>query len=352
MCDRGLSFVQEVFPSYRKHLFDGLNQQLEGCFDLYSGSTPSSFGVENNCEYHKVVKIYRLGALRVFGFLSLMDIYSRKNIVHVADFKFTSLWLGLIISALRIRRVFLHGQGGYKNSTVLAKIVYFVSILMSSGYICYNDFCREELKKWLPKFLWSKIFVVNNTLDRDIRINESRKLSYSERPNVLFIGRVRKKCGILELAEALKPYGICVECVGPIDEAMRAKLTKAGNVILHGACYEYSEVEEIAMKCRVGAYYGDAGLSVVHYMALGLPVVAHGEFKEHMGPEPAYLKDRYNALLFQRNDPRAFSKCVLAFYQSEELFNSMSQNALKTFDELSCPSMSDQFMKIIYGSDK
>ena len=50
-----------------------------------------------------------------------------------------------------------------------------------------------------------------------------------------------------------------------------------------------SDIPEVSNNCHIGVYPGDAGLSVLHYMCLGLCPVTHSSLRVHSGPEPAYV---------------------------------------------------------------
>jgi glycosyltransferase involved in cell wall biosynthesis len=96
-----------------------------------------------------------------------------------------------------------------------------------------------------------------------------------------------------------------------------------------------------------GAYGGDVGLSVVHYMALGLPVMVYGEIGKHMGPETSYIVDGLNGLVFERSNVDSLSEKISQLVNNKELRCSLVNGALDTFKSLQEPTMGAKFVKIM-----
>ena len=71
-------------------------------------------------------------------------------------------------------------------------------------------------------------------------------------------------------------------------------------VIFHGENYNSNKIKKIAANGTTILYPGNSGLSIVDFFYYGLPVIVHDDFKSHMGPEPYYVKNNYNGLLFKK----------------------------------------------------
>lgn len=346
-----LFFFQPFMTKYRETFFHDMNKKCFGNFEIICGKTPDSFQSSSDypfsvfkCETLNIVKFVYFN-----GFPFKAMFCKRNAIIHFADFKYLSLYCCLFIKLLSGARLYLHGQGGYKKNSRIQSLVYTLFILFTNGYICYNKYCADQLKKKVPAFLHKKIHHVDNTLYLETVPDVNR--SYSNK--IAFIGRLRPRSGLEELLEAVclvrkEIPDVTVEIVGSgPDDYVSELRNKYDFARFHGAIYSENEIQDALADCAVGAYGGDAGLSVVHYMALGLPVVVHSKIESHMGPEPAYVIDNHNGLLFERSNINDLSNKMLMVLRDGSLRNSLAKNALDTFGKLSRPSMAEKFLDII-----
>jgi glycosyltransferase involved in cell wall biosynthesis len=69
-----------------------------------------------------------------------------------------------------------------------------------------------------------------------------------------------------------------------------------------GSFYEEDRLAPWFLIARCFVYPGAIGLSLIHALNYGLPVITHDQMRNHM-PEIAALKPGVNGLLFRRNDP-------------------------------------------------
>jgi glycosyltransferase involved in cell wall biosynthesis len=344
-----LLIIQEILPKYRLDVFNEIAQVSDGKVTVFSDASTSDFGDVNvdttsfefvKAKWHKYFGIFK------HDWQSLKLWRSHDVTLHVADFKFLSLWILLLLTYFSSKKIYLHGQGGYKKKGQFVKLIYSTVMLLSDGYICYTEYSKEALKMKVPRFLHKKISVCDNTLkikpvDHVLTINQSNSIFY--------IGRLRPGCEIENLLNASKNSSLHVEVIGSGDiqylEILQHEFKTTAT--FHGAVFDEQKQREIASSCIAGAYGGDAGLSVVHYMALGLPVIVHGEIDKHMGPEPSYVVDGVNGLIFERNNIDSLSEKISLLVKNNELRYSLAQGALHTFKSMQCPTMAIKFVKIM-----
>lgn len=343
-------FVQPVLTNYRLPVFSELASCVKGRFSVLADMPSKDFGVEDAGE----IKSYYCEASwkSVFNLRFPLrkefwgELFSSSHIIHFADFKYVSLWIALSLSALRLKKVFLHGQGGYKKTGLIASLLYRVVVLMSDGYICYTGYSATQLKSRMPKCLRSKVFVVENSL-----VMKKRKPPVEVDHELFYVGRIREGSGIELLLSAASDVGVGVSIVGAGESAYLKELTeKYPCARFFGGVFDEDLQYEIAAKCLAGVYAGDAGLSVVHYMAFGLPVIVHSDITHHMGPEPSYIKDGVNGILFERGCKRSLVEAIDALKVDPELRVRLSAGAVDTFQSLSNPTMARKFFKILKGA--
>ncbi len=339
---RRLSFIQPILTKYREPFF----KELTGFFDLrvYAGKPSISFGDFSKSDFIEL----EWKGFSVFYYCKYSVcrrcLLESDDIVHFADFKCLSLWYLLIMSFVENKGFWLHGQGGYKKQGLLSDFIYTLALFFSKGYISYNEFSADFLKKKTPNFLHKKISIVNNTL----YMTPVDKVEDNYSLDLLYIGRIRENSGIEFLLKAAKEANVVVNVIGDSDgDYLKVLQTSYDNGFFFGSIFDREEQLAIAKKCMAGVYGGDAGLSVVHYMAFGLPVIVHGSTKDHMGPEPFYVEDHINGLLFERNNLSSLVEKIEVLKRDKVLRSSLANASLKKFQELSCPAMHEQLKTII-----
>jgi len=339
--------VQGILTSYRIPVFDELSQINGEQFTLLADPGGQDFGVDQE---HALGFSWQLANWRqILGKLWITKEFTtlladHDTVLHVGDFKYLTLWYGLVACLFSSKRIFLHGQGGYKRHGLVSNLVYSLSILLADGYICYTDFSRQHLKRKIPHWLHHKLSVCTNSLYLPHFFEESR----DDADKLLFIGRLRAGAGIELLLGAAQQAKVSVRVIGGgRDEYVAHLSNKYPEAIFHGAIYDEMSQFELAKDCFAGGYGGDAGLSVVHYMAMGLPVVVHSDLYSHMGPEPSYLIDREHALLFRRGDEQDAASKIEMLRDNIALRRHLSQNCRTKYKELSNPSMAQRFQQIL-----
>ncbi|AUH00076.1 glycosyltransferase family 1 protein [Prodigiosinella confusarubida] len=346
-----LFFFQPYMTTYREPFFEDIHCKTNGEFEVICSVTPQDFHRSDKVHFKMtslaIKKINRLFFFRNIPWKKIRQ--TPSCVIHFADFKYISLYQSVLLKCISFTRVYLHGQGGYKSHGTIAKLFYFFSVLLTDGYICYNEFCAIELKKKLPYFLHRKVFHIDNCL----YLNPVEKINADAGKSIAFIGRIRPRCGLEELLDALelarqKDTSLTIEIVGSGDPDFIVGLSRRYSFAhFHGAVYDEEHIKHLLSSCLAGAYGGDAGLSVVHYMALGLPVIVHNDLRQHMGPEPAYVRDAKNGLLFEKGNIDSLSKKLLQLADDRELRNRLAGAALDTFHTLQSPSMADKLLNII-----
>lgn len=341
---------------YREPFFKDLNDKIKmenGSLEVICGPTPVNFDSSDSFDFNcRVLNISDKVKFRHFCKVSKLNMDSAGNIIiHFADFKYTSLYYFFIKAFFTKNKLFLHGQGGYKTKGFLSMFVYNLAVLNSTGYICYNKFCEVELNKKLMPFLRKKVFSIDNCLYLEPVKWLPGEIALENK--ITFIGRVRPRSGLEELLEAShlaakQITGLSVEIIGSGDENYINQLQlKYPFANFHGAIYTQNDIYDITKKCIAGVYGGDAGLSIVHYMSLGLPVIVHDDMYSHMGPEPSYVVDGINGLLFRRGDVNDMADKIIKVCKNKEFAQKLGGNALNTFNSLSKPTMAEKLLNII-----
>lgn len=256
---------------------------------------------------------------------------------------FTCRWLGV--------SCYSYGQGLYDKPNPPAWLVgvYKILVRFSTCYICYTSSGVESLQH---QGITGRLAVAENSLQLTGTCHPSEKSGTET--GVLFLGRLRDGCNLSLLASALdsarRKTGLDLQLHvigdGELAAALQTKHAAQKWITWHGEIYQQARIRAIAAHCRVGCHPGNAGLSVVHCMALSLIPVIHDRLDLHMGPEPSYIRDGDNGRRFLHADA-AQSLCNVL----TELFTTTSKHlasaAFDSYYKLSHPPLAERLLRVL-----
>jgi glycosyltransferase involved in cell wall biosynthesis len=158
---------------------------------------------------------------------------------------------------------------------------------------------------------------------------------------LMFCGRLRTHpyTGVDLLLQALAdlcksdPTYIAV-IVGDGDDRQRLqtmanKLGVESQVRWLGAKYDEAELAPWFLSARCFTYPGPIGLSILHAMGYGLPVITHGNRRRH-NPEIVALRDEWNGLMFNDGSAGDLAAKIALLASDDELHQRLSVNASAT----------------------
>ena len=277
---------------------------------------------------------YQTGTLR--RFLSYRyDYFFIQGNIRYLDF-----WIILLINLLLNRPLLVHGQGIYKKGaapSALSRAIYWLLAAAPMKYVAYCAFSKESLVNIGVKP--DKITVFKNTLKVVSEARAVVKRNEGEDLGILFVGRVRHGSGLewllSNLNKASNTEGLVFHIVG--GGAQHAELVKrfgSYNVRFYGPIFDEVEIAEIARKCSLGIYPGNAGLSLLHYAALGLPPVFHDRLELHEGPEFSFFTPELDSFSFEHGNVDSLLSVVHKLHRNQDLLFDAAKNALNTYQVL------------------
>jgi len=150
------------------------------------------------------------------------------------------------------------------------------------------------------------------------------------------------------MSKAGVPVTLEVVGGGELEAEYRERFRESW-ITWHGMLYDHESIAEVSRACRVGCYPGSAGLSVVHMFGLALPPIVGADVGRHMGPEPAYVVDGVNGLLFSGGSEGSGLKDVLmrAFFLDLQAFRRLSEGARMEYDRLTMPPLGVRLKRVI-----
>ncbi len=202
-------------------------------------------------------------------------------------------------------------------------------------------FYDPERPKWFTERGVSaeKVFVTWNSIDTDTAASLTAPWSATQRHRVLYVGRLiaRKKVDLLlrgfALAVSDLPPDICLTIIGDGPEAAPLRTLASGLGIADRVQFTGSVADE----ARLAPYFntslvsvspGYVGLSIIHSMAYGLPMLVADN--EPHSPEIVALSPGANGEFFASGDADALAASVVRACADQQALARMSTAARET----------------------
>ena len=242
-----------------------------------------------------------------------------------------SNWLAALICRVRNKPVMYWGHGLYGNEKIVKKAVRLLYYKIADYHLVYAERSRKLMIG--SGFIPEKVFTVYNSLDfltlnnlYDNRsssdLAELRKMVFperSERPIVIFIGRLTKEKKISYLLESMalcKQKGNEYNCLivgGGVDSENLKRLTDSldisDSVCFYGPSYNEIINAKLIMIAECCVSPGNVGLTAIHSLSLGTPVITHNNMC-NQGPEADAVIPGITGMLFEENNIQNLSEVI------------------------------------------
>lgn len=260
-----------------------------------------------------------------------------------------STWMLLLLARLRHRHVYLWTHGAYGDEKRFKKWMTKMRVKLAAGAFLYGEYAKKILISYGVNE--NKLHVIYNSLDYDTQkqIRDSIKPSsiYADRfgnnnPNIVFIGRltkVKKLHQILEAVAILKDNGFKLNVTFVGDGDVRESLVKLSedyhiqdNVWFYGACYDEVRISEFIYNADVCVSPGNVGLTAMHSMAFGTPVISHQNFPMQM-PEFEAIEDGVTGAFFEEDNIESLANTIKVWLSANKKREDIRNACYKVIDE-------------------
>ncbi len=241
-----------------------------------------------------------------------------------------SAWLIILLAPLFGKRVYLWSHGAYGDERGLKRWLTRWKMNRVAGSLLYGNYARRLLLEMGVRP--QKLHVFYNSLAYD----EQRALRQDIHPtpiyqdhfanqlrNLVFIGRLtsgKKLDLILQAMTYLRAQGETVnmtfvgggEALGKLqNEVQSAGLQE--NVWFYGPCYDERQIAELLYNADLCVSPGNVGLTAIHAMTFGTPVISHNDFVRQM-PEFEAIQEGLTGAFFTEGDARSLAQSVSLWF--------------------------------------
>lgn len=350
---RQTAIIYHYFALYRLPILRELMNSREVVFTLFSGIDSeiqikkvspnlSKIAIEKGGLRWSFLKnnwLFKKKFLWQSGLISLVFSSKFDSFIFLGSPYFLSTWISVLILRLRGKKAYFWMHGVYKEKPTyidFLKMKFFYR--MAHGFFLYGNRALGVLKRFKVKDD-KDMHVIYNSLDynkslsfrRIVSKDEVEKFRFSvfneiDIPVVVFIGRlnfVKRIDMLIESMVKLKiengknVFNLLVIGDGEEKVFLENKVEEYGldfNCKFLGAIYEEQENANYLLYSDLCVIPGEVGLTAMHAMSYGVPVISHNNLDIQM-PEVEAINCGISGDLYEFGDVKDLSKTIYCWLE-------------------------------------
>ena len=321
-------FFNQSSVHYRKEIFMLMDQELD--IDFYFGdSRPGGIAP---------MDVSLLSHFRgYFHNINLGRFYWQSRAVSLLWSDYTDLfttgthnclsaWLIILLAPLFGKRVYLWSHGAYGDERGLKRWLTRWKMNHVEASLLYGEYARQLLLEMgvnadkLHVFYNSLAYDEQKALREQIQPTPLYQSHFgNNHPNLVFIGRLTKSKRlelILEAISLLKEQDYAVNATfigdGEAREMLMKRTRQAGlteQIWFFGPCYDERQIAELLFNADLCVSPGNVGLTAMHAMTFGTPVITHNNFVRQM-PEFEAIEEGITGAFFIEGNAKSLAECI------------------------------------------
>jgi len=336
MSKRRILIVYHFIAGYRESIFNELklnsnNVEFHFASDVEASNDvvliPDSF--YNSKRFKRLNNVWVLGGLWQAGLFKLLTSEKYDAVIFLADPSFFSTWLAAAYLKFKSTKVLFwtHGFIRGRSSKDILKLLFYK---LADSLLLYGNGAKVNLVAYgVPE---KKLFSIYNSLDyekqKKIRENisledvQDKKYEIFKKPSnfqLIFVGRLtppKKLNAVIDMVSKLKVDRVFVNLLIVGDGVQKKELETqvytqgiSNQVAFYGKTYDEEELALLLMGSNLCVSPGEIGLTAMHVLAYGVPVITHGNEFTQM-PEYEAVIDGETGYLFPDGDYEEMGRLV------------------------------------------
>ncbi len=330
-----VAVIYHFFPHYRAAIMNALLQSEQQHYILVGEDFDiTNSGIKSWVPEDRERFVHTTGRFiknRYFFQSGVITLSFRKDIhtfIYLGDVQFITTWIAATLARVQKKRVLFWTHGWNQKENGFKGWLRRTFYRLADGLLLYGKRAKEIAitQGFDPK----DIYVVYNSLDYDLLRKYRDKVTYSEiiltrrqlfqdpdLPMIMCTGRLIKKRGVDMLLKAmhllkLSDHRVNLLVVG--DGPERDNLTEMAldwdlPVIFFGACYDEDVLSKFFVSANVTVSPGMVGLTAMHSLSYGTPVITHDCLDMQM-PEVEAIIPGVNGDFFKKDDVEHLSQMI------------------------------------------
>lgn len=322
-------------PHYRKNIYSLMDRELN-CDFYFGKNVPGTLkdmdcSILNGFKYRFKNYIVKNRIVWSSNTLKLLFKSQYNRYILSVDTASVSEWLFLIGAKLLGKKTYLWCHGWYGNEGKVTKLRKLGFYRLAGGLLLYSEYAEQLLlREGISK---DKMAVIANSLNYEEQLKLRKTLTKTTiyanyfgnaNPVILFIGRLepKKQLGtILQMVSELRSRQVYANIVfigqGTDFDNLIRKTKKLGLdkvVWFYGACYDENKIAELIFNADICLSPGNVGLTSIHSLSFGTPVITHNNFSHQM-PEFEAIIDGENGAFFEEDNIDNMTDAVFFWFK-------------------------------------
>jgi glycosyltransferase involved in cell wall biosynthesis len=248
--------------------------------------------------------------------------------IFLGNVNFLSTWVAALIARLTRKRVLFWTHGWIRNEQGVKALIRNLFYRLSHGLLLYGN--RAKMIGVQNGFTGDTLYVIYNSLDyeaqriarAEITDNHTKQVRgmifpHSRNPILICTSRLIRLRGlelVLRAMSELQKQGFETSLLLVGDGPEREYLGQMARdlrlaVHFYGPCYDEDRLAELIMSANLTVAPGKVGLTAMHSLVYGTPVVTHNDPAEQMPEWEAIVPGRTGDF-FKRGDVHDLAKTI------------------------------------------
>lgn len=326
-------------PLYRYPIYHAMDEELN-C-DFYFGDTVfqplKQFPPEQLKGFKKILHTKKTGFKDYKwhqGINSLLKGYSAYLVTGQIDY--LANWLLIIYCKLTGKPIYCwtHGISKHEFTKPISRRIYKLFFKSMDGILMYNQFNCTLMEELGVK--GRDLYVFHNSLntEKQTQIYHSlhptdiyKKHFNNDNPTIIYIGRIqaRKKLNILieaisELNQQSHYVNLVIVGAPTDDNTIENQVIKhdlQAQVWFYGSCYEEEKNAELLYNAAACVCPAEVGLTAIHALSYGTPVVSNNDFETQM-PEFEAIQEGLTGSFYEADNTKSLADEILLWTTKTE----------------------------------
>lgn len=325
-----ICFLLNYPPHYRYQIYSKIASSLPA--DFYFGDYVSTNIKKIDVSVLKGFQLM-LKTRCFFGYIfyysGVFSLLSKgySKYVLTGDISNISTWFLLLYCKTKNKKCYLWTHGlMYFPTNRFKRTIHKLYYRLATGVLVY---CEHAINNMINIGISKEsLFPIHNSLDSE-KMNEFyRKNVYTDIyrthfnnnfPTIIYIGRIQRRKKINQIFEAIsilkqrKEFVNCVLVGNNVDDLNVAKLPIElgieSQIWFYGPSYDEAINSELLYNAAVCVSPGNVGLTSIHSLSYGTPVITHNNF-DHQMPEYMAIEDGVTGTFYTENNIEELANAI------------------------------------------
>ncbi|GGZ15423.1 hypothetical protein GCM10007049_04400 [Echinicola pacifica] len=294
------------------------------------------------------------------GILSIDNKYS--HYILLGEYYCLSTWVFTILRKLQNKKIYFWTHGWYGNESSLKKVVKKLFFNLADGILLYGNHAKELMIK--EGFEPKKLHVIYNSLDYNKQFSIRQSLNSSplfedrfgnNNKVILFIGRLTKVKRLDQLIELIsnckkafeRNLNLVIVGTGVEEHSLQTLVEEKGlndQVWFYGESYNEELNAQLIYNADICVSPGNVGLTAMHSLMYGTPVITHNDYKNQM-PEFEAIESGITGDFFQKDNIEDLTNVILNWIDDNENRFVVRERCYNIMDRIYNPDFQVKILK-------